>query len=519
MADDASAIIAAATDRCIQAGVADQAEDARGKRSYMFISASARRAAPARQASARHAVLARTIVLIAGIAATLAIPSVTAATASHVNANFRGAGTATNSWLVTFRDGVNDFAALSAVDSTGATDVGDLADINTQVMTLPAGREQQALAALARDPRVASIEQDGTDQAAVVPTDPKWQNAWGPKLVRAPAAWNMSTGKASTIIAIVDTGVDRTQPDLRGRVLKGWDFVNNDANPRDDNGHGTAVAGVAAAAANDGVGIAGMCWHCDILPVKVLNAAGSGARSNIAAGIIWATKHGADVINMSLAGPSPSNVIAAAVAYARNHGVVVVAAAGNEGSSRRFYPAADPGVISVGATNSADHMYSWSNRGSWVKLSAPGCAMTGKPGPAWTWWCGTSFATPVVAGIAALIKSLEPGMSRAAIERTLLSSTVKVRGVTNGRIDAARALRTALNLAAASASPSPTPKATSKVTPKATTTLHPTATPTSSPKSDVNKSSWRDTLNGDKQSWTRTLNVSGATVRSTAIAT
>ena len=477
----------------------------------MFIRASARRAAPARTANARHATLARFIVVAAGIAATMSIPAVTAATAPYNSVNFQGAGSASNSWLVTFRTGVNGFSAMSAVNATGATDVGDLADINTQVLTLPAGREQQALAALARDPRVASIEQDGTYQAALVPSDPQWQHAWGPKLVRAPEAWNMSTGKASTIIAIVDTGVDRTQPDLRGRVLKGWDFVNNDNNPRDDNGHGTAVAGVAAAAANDGVGIAGLCWHCDILPVKVLNAAGSGAHSNIAAGIIWATKHGADVINMSLAGPSQSNVVAAAVAYARNHGVVVVAAAGNEGSSRHFYPAADPGVISVGATNSSDRMYSWSNRGAWVKLSAPGCALTGKPGPAWTWWCGTSFATPVVAGIAALMKSLRPGMSRAAIERTLLSSTVKVRGVSNGRIDAARAVRTAWNLAAPSSSPSPTPSATAKPTPtptptpKPTATPSPTATPTATPTSSPSTTYWRDTLSGATQSRTRIL--------------
>ena len=494
-ADDATAIIAVATGQFIQAGVADQAQDARGKRSYMFTSASARRAAPARRASARHAVLARTIVLAAGIAATLAIPSVTAATAPYVNANFRGAGTATNSWLVTFRSGVNDFSAMSALSSTGATDVGDLADINTRVLSLPAGREQQTLAALARDPRVASIERDATDQAAVVPTDPQWQHAWGPKLVRAPQAWNMSTGKPSTIIAIVDTGVDRNQPDLRGRVLKGWDFVNNDNNPRDDNGHGTAVAGVAAAAANNGVGIAGLCWHCDILPVKVLNAAGSGAHSNIAAGIIWATKHGADVINMSLAGPSPSNVVAAAVAYARNHGVVVVAAAGNEGSSRHFYPAADPGVISVGATDGADHMYNWSNRGAWVKLAAPGCAYTGSTGPIrWTWWCGTSFAAPIVAGIAALMKSLEPGLSRAAIERTLLSSTVNVRGVADGRIDAALALRKAWNLGTPSSTPSPTPK----------------PTPSASSTSDPNTTYWRDALSGDTQSRTRTFHWSGA---------
>src|SRR5204863_8326451 len=134
-----------------------------------------------------------------------------------------------------------------AVASSGATELGDLDEIRTHVLDVPAGREAHILQQLARDPRVASVERDGTAQATVIPQDPHWQQAWGPRLVRAPAAWSVSTGKATTVIAVVDTGVDRNQPDLRGRVLRGWDFQNDDANPMDDNGHGTAVAGVAAA--------------------------------------------------------------------------------------------------------------------------------------------------------------------------------------------------------------------------------------------------------------------------------
>jgi subtilisin family serine protease len=215
------------------------------------------------------------------------------------------------------------------------------------------------------------------------------------------------------------------------------------------------VAGVAAAAGNDGVGIAGMCWQCRILPVKVLNSAGSGSHSNIAAGIVWATTHGADVINLSLAGPYPSGVVQNAVNFALRHGVVVVAAAGNEGSSRRFFPAAYPGVISVGASTGTDGLYDWSNRGSWVNLAAPGCAYTGKPGAQWSWWCGTSFATPMVAGIAALVRSANSRLSTTAITRLLLNASVNVRGVTNGRIDALRAVRSA-----GSGSSSPPPSGT-----------------------------------------------------------
>ena len=400
-----------------------------------------------------------TIVVALAVLATLGIPSVTAAFAP--DSRLHGSGPNSNTWLVQFNSDVADNDALNLVGKSGATQVGEISELGAHVLDVPAGRELQVVASLAHDPRVVSIERDTTMQATVIPRDPHWRQAWGPRRVRAPGAWNMTTGRSTTIIAIVDTGVDPRQPDLRGRVLRGWDFQNNDANPRDDNGHGTAVAGVAAAAANDGVGIAGMCWHCDILPVKVLNANGSGSHSNIAAGIVWATKHGADVINLSLAGPYPSAVIANAIKFARNHGVVVVAAAGNEGSRRRFYPAAYPGVISVAATNGADRLYKWSNHGSWVKLAAPGCAFTGKPGSRWSWWCGTSFATPVVAGTAALIKSLRPKLSRVAIERMLLNSTVPVRGVAEGRIDALRAVHKASSVP----TPTPTPVPTASPSP------------------------------------------------------
>ena len=383
--------------------------------------------------------------------ATVGVPAVGAtqpqAPAESPAARFHGSGVRSGAWLVRFRNNVADADATRVVRSAGATELGDLDEIKTRVLNVPTGRQARFLQQLAHDPRVLSVEQDGTAQTTLIPRDPHWQQAWGPRVVGAPAAWNMSTGKATTVIAVVDTGVDRNQPDLRGRVLRGWDFQNDDPYPNDDNGHGTAVAGVAAAAANDGIGIAGMCWRCRILPVKVLNANGSGSHSNIAAGIVWATKHGADVINMSLAGPNPSTAVADAVKYARARGVVVVAAAGNEGMTRRFYPAALPGVISVAASNSSNRLYSWSNRGSWTKVSAPGCAMTGSTRPVrWTWWCGTSFASPMVAGIAALMKSRRPDLKRWQIERILLNTAVNIRGVSDGRVDAYRAVRAVANL-------------------------------------------------------------------------
>ena len=384
------------------------------------------------------------LLLAVAVAVPLSLPKVVTADARVGTGPVqRGSGSAAGAWLVNLRPGVSDTAAARLVAAAGASELGRIDGLGVRVLHVPAVNSLRAIRALAADGAVLSVELDGTAQATVAPRDPGWDKQWGPKKVRAPEAWDFTTGARSSVIAIVDTGVDAGQPDLRGRVLAGRDFQNNDANARDDNGHGTAVAGVAAAAGNNGTGIAGMCWKCRILPVKVLNSNGSGSHSNIAAGIVWAADRGSDVINLSLATPTDAAVIADAVAYARRKGSVVVAAAGNEGSRRKFYPAAYPGVLSVAATNSADRLYSWSNKGSWIKLAAPGCAYTTRRGRSWSWWCGTSFAAPVVAGTVALVKSLRPGMSRAGLKSAVLGTAAGLRAVTRGRLDAARALRAA----------------------------------------------------------------------------
>jgi subtilisin family serine protease len=432
---------------------------------------SSRAAQPPRQESGLLHALARRVglLLVAVLVVGAALP-ITSTFARNGLPSAQGSGQHRGSWLVTFRKGVASDDAGGTLAAAGATEVGRLDDLGTRVVKLPPGNPAAALRRLAADPRVVAVEEDVTAEATLIPNDPRWTKAWGPRVIRAPEAWNVTTGTGKTVIAIIDTGVDPRHPELSGRLVPGWDFQNGDSNPRDDNGHGTAVANVAAAGGNDGIGMAGICWKCKVMPVKVLNANGSGTHSNIAAGIVWAVKNGADIINMSIAGPRASTVMANAVAFARRKGVVVIAAAGNEGSRSLYYPAAYPGVISVAASNGSDVLYSWSNRGSWVKLAAPGCAFTGKPGPAWSWWCGTSFATPAVAGTAALIKSLRPRLSRADLERLLMRSTIDLRGVTKGRIDAARAVRRAAALSsntqpAPSPTPTPTPDATATPTP------------------------------------------------------
>ncbi len=260
--------------------------------------------------------------------------------------------------------------------------------------------------------------------------------------MQAPAAWTLTAGASRPIVvAVVDSGVDPAQPDLQGALVPGADFVDSTGSTADQYGHGTMVAGVVAARGNNGKGVAGVCWACLIMPIKVLDANGSGTAASIADGIRWAADHGASVINMSfvLSGPDPG--VEEAVAYAHQHGVVVVAAAGNAGSGEMTYPAAYPFVISVAASDSNDQLYPWSTHGPWVTLAAPGCTVTTTLGGGFGGFCGTSAAAPLVAGLAGL--GYEAGAtSEAALEAGLEQTAEPLPGlVGSGRVDALQLVR------------------------------------------------------------------------------
>src|SRR3954452_19432682 len=206
--------------------------------------------------------------------------------------------------------------------------VRSIPQIGYVVVQLPKGKSNDAAADRLDDSKAVDVaEPDSLTAAALVPNDPLFPLQWGWENQQAQAAWDVTTGSSSTVVAVLDTGVNASHPDLAGGVTSGYDFVNNDANAADDYGHGTAVAGIIGARAGNGIGIAGWCSACTILPVKVLGSNGSGSSSGVAQGIVWAVDHGADILNLSLAGGNdPAE--GAAVTYAVNHGATVVASAG-----------------------------------------------------------------------------------------------------------------------------------------------------------------------------------------------
>ena len=289
------------------------------------------------------------------------------------------------------------------------------------------------------------------------PNDPEYNKQWNFRSINIESAWKETKGKGITV-AVIDTGVSKA-PDLKlTEFVPGYDFVKNQVNADDDNGHGTHVAGTIAQSTNNGYGVAGIAYEAQIMPLKVLSQGGGGTVADIAEAIKFAADHGADVINMSLGGAGASQMMQEAIDYAYSKDVVIIAAAGNAGQNSASYPARYPKVISVSATDSAGEKANYSNYGAGVDISAPGGSETGKirqntidPSSGqfvFAGFQGTSMAAPHVAGVAALIKA--SGVEKPSeVLKVLKESSRKVTEDTQnyygaGHLDAGAAVALAL---------------------------------------------------------------------------
>ncbi len=266
-------------------------------------------------------------------------------------------------------------------------------------------------------------------KADLIPNDTDYNKQYAPAKVHLPEVWDLGTGSTAVKIAIIDTGTDLVHPEFAGRIIPGFDFVNNDNIPQDDEGHGTHCSGIAAATGNNGSGIAGATWQTKIMPVKVLGADGSGSGTAIIQGILFAANNGVDVISMSLGGPSFDQAEQDACTFAWNKGIMVFATAGNNGDTVLHYPGAYQNVCSVAATDANDQMASFSTHGDWVDVAAPGVDIWStlwNNGSTYGSESGTSMSCPLVAGCAALLKSLAPDATNADIISALEQSADKV---------------------------------------------------------------------------------------------
>lgn len=275
----------------------------------------------------------------------------------------------------------------------------------------------QAIAEAQAEPGVVAVGVDHRVHAFGGAADPMRGKQWSLDVIRAEDAGSVSSGSGE-VVAVIDSGVDGTHPDLASAIVVGTNTRSSRgdySSPAiDQNGHGTHVAGIIAAESGNGVGIAGVAPKASIMPVKVLDKDGTGWMADVIDGIVWAADNGADVINMSLGGPD-ADFSAPAVAYAQSKGVVVVAAAGNEGSGEASYPAALPGVLSVAAVVESESVATYSNWGSTIDIAAPGSHIVSTVPGGYESMSGTSMAAPHVAAVAAMVKSKAPSADVASV--------------------------------------------------------------------------------------------------------
>ncbi|GIV96932.1 MAG: peptidase S8 [Herpetosiphonaceae bacterium] len=319
----------------------------------------------------------------------------------------------------------------------------------------PGSDVHTSVTALHGNPAVLRAEPNYVRMLLREPGDPAFSQQWGMRKILAPEAWDITTGSDQIVIALLDTGVSPSHEDLRDKLVSGFNAITGSGDFGDDEGHGTYTAGVAAASTDNGTGVAGVCWNCRIMPIKVLDSHGIGSSASLVKGIRYAADNGARIISMSLGGAERSQAEEDAVNYAYSKGALIIAASGNSGGKGNptIYPAAFDHVLAVAATGNTDQVTGFSSYGPYVDIAAPGVGIWS------TLWQdgsdtygvanGTSASCPHVAGVAGLILSIWPELSPDHLAQILMATAddIGVPGRDDyngyGRLNAFRAVSAA----------------------------------------------------------------------------
>lgn len=349
--------------------------------------------------------------------------------------------------LVQPRAGLSEAEFDKQIKKHGGKQVGKIDGINVRIIQLPPQASEKAVEALLKhNKHFKFVERD-----MLVPpdstNDPYYGKAWHLPKIGAPTAWQTTDGRGVTI-AILDSGVNGTHPDLAGKLLPGWNFYDGNSNTANVYGHGTKVAGTAAAASNNALGVASVAGGAMILPGRVSDSTGYATFSMMAAAVKWAADQGARVANLSFSGARGSSTVQSAAQYLKNKGGLLVASAGNDGVEEAVAPSDT--LIVVSGTTSSDVRASWASYGSYVNVAAPGASIyTTTKGGGYASVSGSSFASPATAGVVAMMMAANPKLGPDEITKLLFSTAVNLgtagfdKYYGHGRIDAAAAVKAA----------------------------------------------------------------------------
>jgi len=336
-----------------------------------------------------------------------------------------------------------------------------------KVQLQPGQSLEDVVSAYNNHPDVEYAELNYIFSADMVPNDPEYPSQWALPKISAPDAWDIRTDASEVIVAVIDTGIDYEHDDIDDNMwinqaefngttgvdddgngyiddIYGYDFVNKDSDPLDDHGHGTHCAGIIAAEGDNSLDVSGLCWHGRIMALKFLDWTGYGSDTDAIEALYYAVENGAEVISNSWGGPFASQALAEAIDYAHSRGVIVVAAAGNTGSTDPHYPAYYENVLSVAATDSDDKRAFFSTYGEWVDIAAPGTDILSlSAGGGTTNKSGTSMSCPYVAGTCGLMLSIYPQMDIERVRWLLMESAEPIYpGVcASGRLNVYQALQ------------------------------------------------------------------------------